>query len=157
MSNTMKRVFSLVLAVAMIASMALVLGSCKPEEPQKPVYADKYADYTDYDERSQKIYEDVLGEFLAVYTEAKAEQNISKRFALMAIAEAKLLESGVMLPLSTNGGNYAISRVAPYTATTALWGNDSYRYHNVVITTEPIKSPDRDALKAMWAEMTAEK
>ena len=42
MSNTMKRVFSLVLAVAMIASMALVLGSCKPEEPQKPVYADKY-------------------------------------------------------------------------------------------------------------------
>ena len=154
MSNTMKRVFSLVLAVAMIASMALVLGSCKPEEPQKPVYADKYADYTDYDERSQKIYEDVLGEFLAVYTEAKAEQNVSKRFALMAIAEAKLLESGVMLPLGTNGGNYAISRVAPYTATTALWGNDSYRYHNVVITTEPIKSPDRDALKAMWAEMT---
>ena len=73
MSNTLKRVLALVLTVAMTASMALVLSSCKDPEPEKTIYADKYAEYTDYDERSQKIYEDVLGEFYAAYAAAKAE------------------------------------------------------------------------------------
>ena len=45
----------------------------------------------------------------------------------MALAEAKLLESAVMLPNTANRGNYAIGRVAPYTADYSLWGNDYKR------------------------------
>ena len=124
-------------------------------EPAGPVeYVDPYADYADdYDALSQAIYDDVLGEFYTVYEAAKAATNVSERQALMAIAEAKLMASGVMLPLSSNGGNYAISRVAPYTATSTLWGNDSYRYHNVVVATEPLKVADRDEMKAKWNEL----
>ena len=124
-------------------------------EPAGPVeYVDPYAEYADdYDALSQAIYDDVLGEFYTTYEAAKAATNVSERQALMAIAEAKLMASGVMLPLSSNGGNYAISRVAPYTATTTLWGNDSYRYHNVVIATEPLKVADRDEMKAKWNEL----
>ena len=124
-------------------------------EPAGPVeYVDPYAEYADdYDALSQAIYDDVLGEFYTTYEAAKAATNVSERQALMAIAEAKLMASGVMLPLSSNGGNYAISRVAPYTATSALWGNDSYRYHNVVIATEPLKVADRDEMKAKWNEL----
>ena len=107
-----------------------------------------------YDQDSRALYEEILGEFYIAYRAAKRAPTTAKRYAMMAIAEAKLLASGVMLPTTTQGGNYAISRVAPYTATTALWGNDSYRYHNVVITTNPISAADRDALKAMWAEAT---
>ena len=124
-------------------------------EPAGPVeYVDPYAEYADdYDALSQAIYDDVLGEFYTTYEAAKAATNVSERQALMAIAEAKLMASGVMLPLSSNGGNYAISRVAPYTATSALWGNDSYRYHNVVVATEPLTVADRDEMKGKWNEL----
>ena len=108
----------------------------------------------DYDIQSEEIYDLVLGEFETIYNEAKAEVvDMDKRFAEMAIAEAKLLESGTFLPLSANGGNYAISRVAPYTASTVLWGGDNDRFHNQLVTTEPITAADRDTLKAMWAEL----
>ncbi len=110
-------------------------------------------DAVDYDEQSAAIYVDVLGDFYTAYMTAKAETNVSKKFALMAIAEAKLLESGVMLPTSTNGGNYAISRVAPNTVPFALWGNDSYRYHNALVATEFITAEDRAEMKAMWNEL----
>ena len=124
-------------------------------EPAGPVeYVNPYADLMDdYDALSQAIYADALGEFNEYYTAAKEAESVAERHALMAIAEAKLLSSGSMLPLTSNGGNYAISRVAPYTAPNALWGNDSYRYHNVVVATEPISAAHRDEMKAKWAEI----
>ena len=72
----------------------------------------------------------------------------------MAIAEAKLLGQGVMLPSSSKGGNYAISRVAPYTITSVLWGNDSDRFHQAVIVKgDPLTPAARDEMKAKWAEL----
>lgn len=108
----------------------------------------------EHDERSSYLYEQNLGEFYELYQEAKAEvDNISKRYAMMAIAEAKLIESGVLLPDHSRGGNYAISRVAPYTATTTMWGNDDQRFHNRVVTTEPILSEEIAEMRAKWAEL----
>ena len=164
-----KKILCLVLALVMALSM-IACGSKEPEAtaapteetaapteatPEAPAeYVDPYADYADdYDALSQAIYDDVLGEFLTVYEAAKAATNVSERQALMAVAEAKLLGSGVMLPLGSNGGNYAISRVAPYTATTTLWGNDYKRFHNMVITTEPLAPEVRDEMKAKWNEL----
>lgn len=108
---------------------------------------------TDYDERSTALYNANLGEFMKVYEVAKAETNVSKKFALMAVAEAKLLESAVMLPCNTQGGMYAISRVVPGSSSTTLWGNDYERYATRLITTDIIKKSDRDAMKAKWAEL----
>lgn len=58
----------------------------------------------------------------------------------MPVAEAKLLESGVLLPTYTAGGNYAIYRVSPYTIDYALWGIDYERYHQALVCTEFIVS-----------------
>ena len=163
------KIVSLLLALVMMLSLAAC--GAKTEAPETTaaateapvaaeteaaaaVYVDPYADLReDYDALSEAIYYDVLGEFMTAYEAAKATDNVSERYALMAIAEAKLLESGVMLPLTSNGGNYAISRVVPKTATSTLWGNDSYRYHNVLVATEPLTAADRDELKALWAEL----
>lgn len=104
------------------------------------------------DDAQQKLYYETLGEFWQYYTVAREQTSTAARFALMAMAEAKLLESGVMLPMQANGGNYAVSKVVPYSATSVLWGTDSYRYHNMVLATDLIKASDRDALKKLWAE-----
>ena len=148
----MKKLFALLMAVCMIASMA---ACAKPADEQKPVtYVDPYAQFAgDYDKLSQEIYKDVLGEFDQYYAQAKAATSVAERFALMAIAEAKLMESGVFVPLTSQGGNYAISRVAPYTAPNVLWGNDSDRFHNVVVADKPITPADRDEMKAKWNEL----
>ncbi len=160
-----KKFLSVILVLCMILSSVAVLASCDnsgngetttdadTNEDEKVVYTDPYAGIEDYDELSGKIYEDILGDFYAAYEAAKAETNESKKWALMAIAEAKLMESGVMMPTSSNGGNYAITRVAPNTATSTLWGNDSYRYHDVIVATEFITAAHRTEMKAKWAEL----
>ena len=150
-------------AILLVAVMLLAAVSCtkdpvddpNKDDPKAPVvYTDPYAEYKDdYDALSAALYEDILGEFADYYAKADEAETLSEKFALQAIAEAKLMEAAVMLPLTSNGGNYAISRVVPNTATSTLWGNDSYRYHNVLVCTEPIKSEDRDALKALWKEV----
>ncbi len=148
-----KKIIALVLALVMVAA---VLVSCAdPKDPGNDDPAatpvDPYAG-KDHGEISEDLYNKVLGEFDEYYKKAKEAKTVSERFALMAIAEAKMLESGVMLPSSANGGNYAISRVAPYTATSVLWGNDSDRFYSCVIVKEdPLTPAVRDEMKAKWA------
>lgn len=107
----------------------------------------------DYNAMSAAIYDAQLGAFNTLYQAAKKEQNVSKRYALMAQAEAKLLEAAVLIPGTTSGGNYGLSRVAKRSASTVLWGNDSDRFHNVLVTTELISAEDQTHLKAMWNEV----
>ncbi len=104
-------------------------------------------------DESSALYADVLGEFNEYYQKSLVVDSLSERWALMAIAEAKMLESGVFIPLSTRGGNYAISRVAPYTVNSTLWGNDSDRFHQALIADKFIIPADRDEMKAKWAEL----
>ena len=177
-----KRLLALLLALTMILSLAACGGgNAEPaaEEPaaEEPVAEEPAADEpadeepaaeapatdapvpaadrlgVDYDDMSADIYDAAFGEFLSYYEEALAATNISERWALMAIAEAKMLESAVMLPLSTNGGLYAISKVAPYTNTPILWGNDMYRYYQRLVVDKLITTADRDEMKAHWADV----
>ena len=156
-----KKVLSLLLALVMVFASVATLASCTQDPANTPdettaaiEYVDPYKDITDKDELYAAIYKDVLGDFYEAYEAAKAETNVSKKWALMAIAEAKLMESGVMMPTSSNGGNYAITRVAPNTITSTLWGNDSYRYHDVIVATEFITAAHRAEMKAKWAELS---
>ena len=135
----MKKLLLAFLGIALV----LCVASCgdKPEKIVVPECDD------------EEVYNNALSEFMSVYEKARAEQlDVDKRFAEMAIAEAKLLEAGVMVPLQADGGNYALSKVAPYSTTPILWGNDQDRYSDVIVCTELIKKTDRDALKGIWNE-----
>ncbi len=108
----------------------------------------------DYDTASAFLYEKNLGDFYEVYEKALEEKNdVSKRYALMAIAEAKLMGDCIMLPTQTRGGNYAISRVAPRTGSSVLWGNDADRFHSLLIATEPLTKEHNAEMKAKWGEL----
>ena len=103
-----------------------------------------------------EVYMTVLGDFYKTYSVAKEETNVAKSYALQAIAEAKLLESGVMLPTTTQGGNYAITKVAPRTVSSVLWGTDSDRFGTMIVANETIKGADRAAMLANWNAHNAE-
>ena len=165
MSKMITRVLALALALCMIAAAMVSCANQPTFEEDNRTAEEVLADYVavapkdysqyadDYDALSEAIYNDVLGEFLSYYNKAQDATTVSERYALMAIAEAKLLESGIMLPLSSNGGNYAVSRVVPNTATSVLWGNDSYRYHHVLVADKFLTKEDRAEMKAKWAEL----
>ncbi len=148
------------LALFLALAMCLSLGATAfaeetegaPAEEASAVLDLAAIDEMDYDEACETIYDYVLGDFAASYDEAKAETG-DLRMAKMAVAEAKLLESGVFLPIQTQGGNYAMSRKVPRTnADTTLWGLDEYRYHTLLVTNELITSEDRTQLLTLWNE-----
>ncbi len=144
------KILALVLALVMAL---MVFTACGDDTPEVKTPVDPYAGKT-HAEISADLYTKVLGEFSEAYTKALAATNVSERYALMAVAEAKLLGAGVMLPSTAKGGNYAISRVAPYTATSVLWGNDSDKFYTMLIVNEdPLTVAERDEMKGKWGEL----
>ena len=144
------------LALGLIAALSVNLCACNRRtagDGGHDAVFDAYGAYEDYNERCQAIYGDTLGEFYQAYEQAKAAETVSQRYALMAVAEAKLLSSAVMLPLNASGGNYAISRLAPYTVPSVLWGNDNQRFHRALVTTSPITAAHREEMKDKWYEL----
>ncbi len=108
---------------------------------------------TDYDKNNAAVYNANLGAFYDTYLKALEADSIAERYALMAVAEAKLYESGAFLPTTTQGGNYAISRVVPRSVTTVLWGNDSDRLGTaLVVKGNPLTAAQRNELRAIWNE-----
>ncbi len=150
----MKKLVALLLAVCLIGSLAACAPKSNEEDNTVAVYVDPYKDI--YDEVSTAVYDVVLGEFYDYYQAAMAEKDVATRYALMAIAEAKLLGAGVFLPTTSQGGNYAMTKVAPYTNTPVLFGNDTYRFHDRLVTAEPIKAEDIAAMKTKWVECVAD-
>ncbi len=151
--KNLAKLLSLLLVVAMLVS---ALAACQPKNPadtNDETTSGEEPEESPYTKESREIYNAILGDFNAAYQAAKAETNVSKKWAMMAIAEAKLMESAVMLPTSTQGGNYALSRVAPYTVDYCLWGNDDEKWQTALIATEFIKAADRTEMKAKWNEL----
>ena len=137
----MKKILALVLALAMALSMTFAVA--------------EDFDVEAYGATSTDLYNKILGDFYTAYQAGRSEvSNLSLRYALMAVAEAKLMEAAVYVPGTSNGGNYAIGRNAANTVTSVLWGNDSYRYHDMIIVNEdPVTSEQWDTMKAKWAEL----
>lgn len=147
--------------VAICAAMALCISLCACGRggsggDNAADGFDPYAQYEDHTQRSEAVYDDALGEFYAAYELAKAADTTSMRYALMAVAEAKLLESAVMLPLNASGGNYVISCLAPYSMPSVLWGNDNERFYGALVTTTPITAAHAQQMKAKWYEVRGE-
>ncbi|MGN0170633.1 MAG: ABC transporter substrate-binding protein [Lachnospiraceae bacterium] len=106
-----------------------------------------------YDEQSSAIYDYVLGDFYDAYQTALASESVDERYALMAVAEAKMLESGIMTPIYGVGGSFSLNRVIPYSYSSVLWGMDQYKYDTMLTATEYIKSADVDEIRAKWNEL----
>jgi ABC-type oligopeptide transport system substrate-binding subunit len=150
------RIMKRIVALVLVPVLCLGLSACGRKKPvlQNGSDAfDPYESYEDYNDRCQAIYDDVLGDFFIAYEAAKAAENVSERYTLMAIAEAKLLETAVLLPLNSGGGSFGISRLVPYTVPSVLWGNDNMRFQGALVTTAPISAAHREQMKVKWYEL----
>ena len=160
-----KQFLSLLLVAAMAASLVVGCGEDGGDdfddtevvtagtEAAESTDGESSFDAAAYGETSKEIYNAALGEYYETYMTAKEAENVSERYALMAIAEAKLQEAAIMLPLFSDGGRFAVSNVAPYSGDYTQWGNDDYRFHNYLVCNEHILSSDITALRELWAEV----
>lgn len=109
---------------------------------------------SDYITECQAIYDVVLGEFADYYADAAMDMNLSERYAKFAIAEAKLLEQGLFVPLTSySGGVQGLTRVAPGSVPDVDWGIANRRFENTITTTDPIKTADINTMKAKLKEL----
>ena len=103
----------------------------------------------------EEIYDAIYGEFAAKMEEARNAADNDQRFILEAQAEALLLDTATMIPNTTRGGAYTISRIAPRTKPYVQWGNDDDRWHSLVISDEFLTPDERNELLDMWAKAVA--
>ena len=159
----MKKFLSLMLALAMVLGLFACAPAADPNTSNPPASnpvestepTDKPANgefqpmtYDDWE-----IYNNTDGEFYKALQEAKECVDIDEMFAKMAIAEAKFLEAAAVVPYYGDGGSWGISRLAPRTVPTVMWGSDQDRYEYALVTTELLKAEDRKHITAMWNEL----
>ncbi len=150
-----KKLLALVVAVVMCLALAAPAFADDGDQLAADVYTQANFDQVAHDEESGQIYDEVFGEFNEYYATAKDEIDPDVRLGLMAIAEAKLLETGAVTPAIHNAGNYAISKIIPHTQPGVIWGMDgSYRgYKNLLITDQWLTPDVRTELTTKWGEL----
>ena len=133
-----------VLSMLLVLSMTLGLAACGNSKNSGSTEGTEAASSSSsseseismpsgYDDTSKEVYDAALGDFYEAYQKVDDASSLSERYALDALAEAKLLEAAVWVPTSSKGGSYNISRVDEKSKPNVLWGNDYERFHNVIV------------------------
>ncbi|MEI7667481.1 MAG: ABC transporter substrate-binding protein, partial [Erysipelotrichaceae bacterium] len=76
--------------------------------------------------------------------------DMDARYAAYAAAEAYLIGHGLILPNVSQGGNYAVSRVLPYSGSYADYGTSGDKFKFLQVTDHVITGEERAAAKAAW-------
>ena len=158
------KILSVVLALIMVIGLAACGGNTPANNNTAPANNTNNADnttpavvrpdsYARLDE--EKVYSEVLGKYAELSAAAKAAKTDDERFVLYAQAEAYLLDSAVMLPTTTQGGAYAMSRIAYRTVPYVNWGNDDDRWKGVIISSDLITKEERADLVEQWKKAVA--
>ena len=158
----MKKFLSLVLALAMVFSLAACGGpggetnnsnppsdgnSSSPENP-----GGGPGEFTPVTYEDEVLYMDALGDFYEALQKAQEAEDADEMYALLAVAEAKLMESGCFVTYAGDDGYYRMTRIVDKSVPTVQYGTDYRRYETAIVTNEILKVEDRDALNEMWRE-----
>ena len=146
-------VIMLILAVALTSVFAKGAAEAAQQPAQTATQAPVAKPDTYVRGDDETIYASVLGGYEELLDKAKAAATDSERFVIYAQAEAYLLDSAVMVPNTTQGGAYTISRIAPRTVPYVQWGNDDDRWKGTIISGDTFLTPaERDELLSIWAQ-----
>ncbi len=140
-------VIMLILAVAITSVFAQGAGEAGKQTQTTVAKPSTYVRGDD-----EEIYALILGGYDELINKAKEAATDSERFVLYAQAEAYLLDSAVMIPTTTQGGAFTISRIAPRTVPYVQWGNDDDRWKGIIISDTFLTPAERDELLDIWAK-----
>ncbi len=97
------------------------------------------------------VFNGVLPGFNALVDAATATLETPDRYVKYAQAEAMLLDSAVINPTTTQGGNYAVTRIIPKTVPYTLFGTDNEKLKRVKIAEDVLTSEAVADFRARWA------
>ena len=135
-----------------VAASASVDTSAAPAETSETETQSDETSFTVSDD-DEEIYMNNLGNFYDAYEEAVASDNVSESYALLAIAEAKALESGVCTPMYGGTAGYNMSRIVYCSNGYAPWRGTMSDMTHMLVTNEIILKEDYDYLKTLWSEL----
>lgn len=103
-------------------------------------------------QEDQLIKEQIgLNEFKRLKDEAASIVDDSdSRYSAYAKAEAYALHQAYFIPLSTSGGNYAISKIIPYTKPYSPYGLSGMKLKGMQISHHIVSIEERDRYKEEW-------
>lgn len=162
----MKKFLSLMLALAMVFSLAACGGNADTSNPPEggntegpnngsglAVDNQTEIDQAAYEDESWDLYDEILGEFNELLAAGQKEtHNLSLRYALLAQAEAKLDELGLFALTTNDGSRFAFSRVVPRSDTQTTWGLDEYRFGYTLVADTFLTPDERAELTELWSE-----
>ena len=110
--------------------------------------------------KERAIFDGVLPGFNALVDAATATLETTERYVKYATAEAMLLDSAVINPTTTQGGNFAVTRIIPKTVPYTLFGTDNEKLKRLQVidhgtTSAPgavLKASEVAAFRTRWAE-----
>ncbi|MBQ9891356.1 MAG: hypothetical protein IJM39_08085 [Firmicutes bacterium] len=137
-----RRIISLIIAFIMVLSAAFVAGP--------KAYALDYGTdtYTRLDDDEAFSY--YLGSFQHLMNKAKAVTDPDEQIIAYAKAEAELLDSALVFPMTSQTAGYAMGRIAPHTKSLGLFGYDSSRVTYAVASEDLISVSEREELEQRW-------
>ena len=121
----MKKFVSLLLALVMVLSLAACGSGDKPAESKAPdaskapEESQGPAEFVPMTYEDEAVYMGAMGEYYEAMQKAKEADDVDEMYALLALAEAKLMESGTFLVWRGDGGGYRMSRYVDKSVPTA--------------------------------------
>lgn len=161
MKEWMKRLAALTLCLAMLAALAACGGnnnanntannagngtnnSTSGDDGTTPAFT-----VADTDE---EIYMNAYGEFYEMYQKAMEAETVSERHALLAVAEAKALETSGGTPMYGPIAGYIMTRQVYMASGYAPWRGSMTNYSKSLLTNEIITAEDNTYLRDLWRE-----
>lgn len=94
-----------------------------------------------------QLYDKFFGPYEDELILAEKAKTSAERYYHYAKAEAYALNEALYIPMTTQGGNYSITRVGIGSAPYTLWGTDNEKLKYVGVATDLVKKEDRAKMK----------
>ncbi|HAX72125.1 MAG TPA: peptide ABC transporter substrate-binding protein [Firmicutes bacterium] len=98
-----------------------------------------------------------LYEYKALKEAADSEYyDLDKRYERYAKTEAYAIDQAYLIPYTTSGGSYAVTKVVPYTRIYSPYGLSPAKFKRMQISDQVITVKEREGLKATWEQRVSE-
>lgn len=161
MKKRMKRLIAIALCLSMVAALAACGGNNDAVTNNNDTSSENDASSENtanaafaVADTDEEIYMNNFSDFYDYYMQAMEAETVSERHALLAVAEAKALETAGGTPMYGPTAGYQMTRLVYHTSGYASWRGTMTNYGQYVVTNEIITAEDNEYLKKLCQELS---